>query len=202
MAEKDIYRCYADMVSQEWGKFRLSLLNRDSPVLILAPHGGGIEPGTSEIACAIAGSEFSLYCFESLKGDGNRSLHLTSYRFDEPECLRLVTAAYTVISVHGCEGKQDRVHVGGRNAELRDLLIRSLQTAGLEAVEDNSHHAGISPLNICTRGRTRRGAQLEIELGLRRAMFAGLERAQRRWRTPVFARFVEAVRNPLLDGDP
>src|SRR5512133_3205299 len=198
MAEKDIYRCYADMVSQEWGKFRLSLLNRDSPVLILAPHGGGIEPGTSEVASAIAGSEFSLYCFESLKGDGNHSLHLTSYRFDEPECMRLVTAAHTVISVHGCEGPHDRVFIGGRNAELRDLLIRSLCLAGFEAVEDTSHHAGISPRNICNRGLTRRGVQLEIETGLRRAMFAGLERAQRRWRTPVFARFIYAVRSTLL----
>jgi phage replication-related protein YjqB (UPF0714/DUF867 family) len=201
MAEKDMYSGYAEMASQEWGEFRLSLLNRDSPVLILALHGGGIEPGTSEIASAIAGSEFSLYCFESLKGDGDRSLHLTSFRFDEPECVRMVTAAHTVLSVHGCEGDHGRVFVGGRNGELRNLLIRTLQTAGFQAVEDNSHHAGVSPKNICNRGRTGRGVQLEIEIGLRREMFAGLREPQRRWRTSVFARFVEAVRSTLLDGD-
>jgi phage replication-related protein YjqB (UPF0714/DUF867 family) len=32
---------------------------RNSPVLVMAPHGGKIEPGTAEIAEAIAGNDHS-----------------------------------------------------------------------------------------------------------------------------------------------
>src|ERR1019366_7404121 len=51
---------------------------RRSPVAVIAPHGGEIEPGTSEIAAAIAGDEFNLYCFEGCKPSGNIGLHITS----------------------------------------------------------------------------------------------------------------------------
>jgi phage replication-related protein YjqB (UPF0714/DUF867 family) len=53
-------------------------------VAVIAPHGGGIEPGTSELATAIAGDDFSLYLFEGLKSAGNGELHITSTNFDEP----------------------------------------------------------------------------------------------------------------------
>ena len=51
---------------------------RPSPVAVIAPHGGAIEPSTSEIAAAIAGREFNLYCFEGRKPKGNTALHITS----------------------------------------------------------------------------------------------------------------------------
>ena len=34
--------------------------------LIMAPHGGKIEKGTSELASAIAATDYSLYLFEGL----------------------------------------------------------------------------------------------------------------------------------------
>src|SRR5690348_10954404 len=37
---------------------------RGAQVVIIAPHGGGIEPRTSEIAREIAGESFSYYAFE------------------------------------------------------------------------------------------------------------------------------------------
>src|SRR5215471_18326011 len=57
---------------------------------IVAPHGGGIEPGTSEIADGIARTRCSFYSFEGLKREGNRVLHITSTHFDEPMCLLLL----------------------------------------------------------------------------------------------------------------
>ncbi len=201
MMQKDKYFSFAELAVSERGEFRITKLERDSPVLILAPHGGGIEPGTSEIAGAIAGSEFSCYWFESLKGDGNRDLHLTSYLFDEPECLRMLAAARTVIAVHGCEGEEGLIHVGGRDAWLRAAVIHALAQAGYRAVLDNSHHAGVAPRNICNRGTTGQGVQLEIDAGLRRRLFAGLTRADRRFRTPEFGRFVGTIRAILLAED-
>lgn len=43
-----------------------------------APHGGGIEPGTSEIADAIGGERGSFYTFGGLKSSGTADLHITS----------------------------------------------------------------------------------------------------------------------------
>src|SRR5215510_8260440 len=66
---------------------------------IVAPHGGGIEPGTSEIADAIARETWSFYAFEGLKRSGNATLHITSTRFDEPTCLTLVGATTRVVTI-------------------------------------------------------------------------------------------------------
>jgi phage replication-related protein YjqB (UPF0714/DUF867 family) len=38
---------------------------------VVALHGGGIEPGSSEIANDIAGEESSFYAFEGLKAPDN-----------------------------------------------------------------------------------------------------------------------------------
>ena len=63
------------------------LVRRARPAFaIVSPHGGGIEPGTSEIADGIAVLDFSYYAFEGLKSQGNSDLHITSTRFDEPMC--------------------------------------------------------------------------------------------------------------------
>ena len=64
--------------------YRIHTAPQPSPIVIIAPHGGAIEPGTSEIAAAIARNSYSLYCFEGLKPDRpHADLHITSERFDE-----------------------------------------------------------------------------------------------------------------------
>jgi Poly-gamma-glutamate hydrolase len=79
-----------------------TLVRRARPKFALvAPHGGGIEPGTSELADAIAGSDLSFYTFEGLKSSGNTDLHITSTRFDEPMCLTLLASSSVVVTLHG-----------------------------------------------------------------------------------------------------
>ena len=74
---------------------------------IVAPHGGGIEPGTSEIADAIARQRWSFYSFEGLKTKGNGILHITSTRFDEALCLLLLGVTNRVVTIHGEESDDD-----------------------------------------------------------------------------------------------
>lgn len=104
------------------------VLRLGQPALaVLTPHGGGIEPGTSQIADAAAGAEFSFYAFEGLKPRRNADLRITSTRFDEPICLALVAQAAVVLTVHGDHSEADGegVFVGG----LDDALGRRLGTA-------------------------------------------------------------------------
>src|SRR5829696_1494373 len=81
--------------------FRIRTVSRPGQVAVIAPHGGGIEPGTSELAEAIAGTAFSFYAFEGTRSNNNRDLHITSTRFREPRCEALVAASPFAITIHG-----------------------------------------------------------------------------------------------------
>ena len=140
-----------------------------SDVLIIAPHGGLIEAGTSEIAGLIAGEDHRLFSFEGLKPRGsNRDLHITSHRFDHPECLALASRTNVVLSVHGCLGAA-RIHIGGLDMQLADELAESLRSAAFPIEPASERYPGRHPLNICNRGLRAKGAQLEITHDLRAA---------------------------------
>jgi phage replication-related protein YjqB (UPF0714/DUF867 family) len=140
-----------------------------SDVIIIAPHGGLIEVGTSEIAALIAGEDYRLFSFEGLKPRGsNRDLHITSHRFDHPECVALTARATVVLSVHGCLGAT-RIHIGGLDTQLADGLAQSLRAAGFPIEPASERYPGRHPLNICNRGLRAKGAQLEITYDLRAA---------------------------------
>jgi phage replication-related protein YjqB (UPF0714/DUF867 family) len=170
---------------------------RHSPVAIVAPHGGGIEPGTSEIAQAIAGEEYSLYCFDSLKTNGNEIMHITSHDFDDPLCLYIAQNAQVVVSIHGCSDEDPGVFLGGLHSKLRDQVQACLLTTGFMAFLDDERHPGKHIDNVCNLGKSGAGIQLEVSLGLRRRMFAGMARLERQETRPAFDRFVSAVRKAL-----
>src|SRR5580704_17395691 len=135
------YGSYAELASFEvHGRdYRVRAIERpDSPVLIIAPHGGMIEVGTSEIASGVAAAEYNLFSFEGLKPDGaNRDLHITSHRFDHPECVAMASRCDIVVTVHGCQGEA-RIHVGGLDTGLGAHLAARLAGAGF-AVETEGH---------------------------------------------------------------
>jgi phage replication-related protein YjqB (UPF0714/DUF867 family) len=139
---------------------------RDSDVLIIAPHGGRIEHGTSELAAMIAGEDYSLYCFEGLKPHGNRDLHITSHAFDEPVALSLAAQCAIVVGVHGCAG-DNSIYVGGLDMPLVALMTAALAKRGLPASSESHGYPAINPHNICNRSRRNRGAQLEVSYDLR-----------------------------------
>jgi phage replication-related protein YjqB (UPF0714/DUF867 family) len=200
MSLQDRYHGFAELAreTQEGRDYQRVVKQCGSGLAIVAPHGGGIEPGTSEIAHALAGCEFALYCFEGLRSRGNEELHIPSHRFDEPRCVSLVGAARTVVAVHGCAGAHHAIYVGGLDCDLRERLIAALRRAGFRAERANGDQAGCYASNICNRGSAGQGAQLEITLGLRLAMFQGLKWQERQITTPVFAAFVDTVRDVLV----
>lgn len=145
-------------------------------IAIVAPHGGKIEPGTTDIAEAVADSQYSLYSFEGLKKNNNyKDLHITSTRFDEPLALELIREANRVITIHGVRGKEEEiVYLGGLDDELKQRVSQSLLRLAAEREpnlqvkkHDNPNLQGINPCNICNRGKTGKGVQLEITRKLR-----------------------------------
>jgi phage replication-related protein YjqB (UPF0714/DUF867 family) len=181
------YRSYADLArAQIRGRdYRIVIERRSAaPVAVIAPHGGGIENGTSELARAIAGNDFSLYLFEGMRASKNyTALHLTSRYFDEPECLQLIAACPYVIAVHGCAGLEPSVLMGGRDAELGAALGAAIEAAGINVVTSGHRFPAVHPDNVCNRGARGQGVQLEVTESLRVADTRAL---------------VEAVRSILL----
>ena len=157
---------------QEGQNFARCARDIGSAVAIIAPHGGSIEPGTDHIAAAIARDDFNCYLFEGLGSrHSDRTLHVTSHRFDDPVCLAVIKSCDFVLSIHGLAHSGDLVKIGGLDSELRDAVrdalgaadfnAKSIQTGGLAARD---------PDNICNRGALGMGVQLELARGLRRSL--------------------------------
>lgn len=152
--------------------YRIRSEDRGTSVVILAPHGGTIEPGTSEIAEAIAGTDFSFYAFEALKAGAHGDLHITSHRFDEPDAVDIVGRSFAAVAIHGRKDNgSDTVWLGGRATVLRDAIGASLRDAGFGA-EPNKTLPGIHQSNICNRTQSAEGVQLELPRSLRRRLAA------------------------------
>ncbi|SPD71862.1 conserved hypothetical protein [uncultured Desulfobacterium sp.] len=147
-----------------------------SGIAVMAPHGGGIEPGTTDIADSVAGNEHTFYCFKGIKPSGNSSLHITSSAFDEPKGIIVAEEADFVITIHGCSGKNDSIYIGGNDQNSIKRLSHELALAGF-AVMDKPRPGleGTKKTNLCNRGRTGRGVQIEISSGLRSKMLKQID---------------------------
>lgn len=169
----DQYSNFAELAANEREGFdyQIRVENRGTPIAIIAPHGGRIEPWTLEIAATIAGDTLSFYAFEALRAAGKRgSLHITSAKFDEPQALALVGEAQKAIAIHGRadDGDPRTVRVGGLDTVLRDKIVGALAAADFyAAVVTQGGLAGRDSANICNRGATGAGAQLELPWTLR-----------------------------------
>ena len=165
----DKYTSFADLRGSEpKASFAIDVEARpESHVIVIAPHGGQIEVRTSEIAGRIAGSDFSYYSFTGAKPDHNRDLHITSHRFDEPMAVALVARHRWVVSIHGCRGDMPRVLLGGLDLDLvRDVSAR-LTSRDIDAQIIGHPFEGKEPRNICNRGATGRGLQIELTMPFR-----------------------------------
>ena len=167
------FRCYGDLAQRyvEGVDYSVHVMPRgQSRVAVLAPHGGRIEGRTSEIARLIAGDEHGLYLFEGLRttGDNFDRLHLASHRFDEPRALDLISSCDTVVAVHGYAAPGPDVLLGGLNERLKELVALALAEIGFSCLIDEHRFPGRHPHNICNRGRSGEGVQLELSEALRK----------------------------------
>ena len=169
LKKRDKYLNFNQLASHQREGIDFEIVAVEKPnslAAIVSPHAGGIEAKTGTIAKAIAGIEYSLYCFEGMKSSGNRILHITSQHFDEPKCLKLIEKHQRVISIHGCNEKKEKVYIGGLDDELIKILTSELSSVGI-IPEQSEKFLGKSPDNICNRGLTKKGVQFELSLQFR-----------------------------------
>jgi phage replication-related protein YjqB (UPF0714/DUF867 family) len=174
VSASDSLRCYDDLAARyvEGVDYAVQVLHREaSRVAVLAPHGGRIEGRTSEVARLIAGDDHRLYLFEGMRagGDNFDCLHLASHKFDEPRALELISNCDIIVAVHGYAAPGPDVLLGGLDERLKQAVAHALTKIGLTSLVDGHRFPGRDPRNICNRGRSGAGLQLELSEGLRRA---------------------------------
>ena len=155
--------------------------------IVMAIHGGGIERGTSEIALAVAGYHpdtlvaaidnlglHDFWLFEGLLPSGNGKLHVTASHYDEPIATELVQNVRRCISLHGCLDTQanGKIQIGGRDHQLRDIVLEELTIAGIPAeITTNKMLGGESPDNIANKTKILGCVQLEMGASYRSSLF-------------------------------
>lgn len=190
---KDIYSSFCDLLENETNgtDYRIVSKTSDSANLIMAPHGGNIEPQTSQIAACIAKEKYSLYLFEGLRTPlSHHELHVTSHRCDEPQALKIVGSSDRIVAVHGRKDGDDpeTVWLGGLDTDIAKVISDELGRAGFATCFPEGLLAGKHPNNICNRNRRSMGVQLELPRTLRATL--GLSDA-------LNEVFCEAIRNSL-----
>ena len=196
----DRYRCFDELriCETEERDYRIRLRRGIRPVAIMAPHGGKIERGTSQLAEAIAGAEYAFYSFEGIKDRNNHFLHITSDRFDEPQALALAKRVRTVVTIHGAKGRDRKIYTGGQNLDLEQQLLDALSYAGFTAMHDPSPtRQGMGMTNICNRGYGGKGIQLELTRGFRKHLFNPVNSGINWIPNELFYVFVETMRTVL-----
>jgi len=180
--------------------------------LLVAPHGGGIEPGTSEILKAVAElGGWAWYEFAGFLRQGNKeALHLGSTKFDEPTLLSLLPRTAFITSFHGADGAgagTPVVYVGGAWSLGRQTMIASINAAskkhGMHATDAVEHAAaasfqGVDKSNITNRGRLGEGVQLEFSREARNLLFPpNASREARGRRSKILRPLASAIQGAL-----
>ncbi|MCY8934628.1 poly-gamma-glutamate hydrolase family protein [Bacillus atrophaeus] len=175
--------------------YGISTQERNTSVLVLAIHGGGIEGGTSELARELS-KHHSMYLFEGLMPSGNSVLHITSTHFDEPASLTMARGHMSVISIHGYSADEKNIKVGGTDRNRAALLVETLHKAGFpaELLSAQDKYAGVSPDNIANKSISGLSIQLELSMGFRKSMFETFSlKSRSSTQNQTFYKFTETI---------
>ena len=156
----DRFKTFAELArhTRDGVHWRVTARQRQSRILVAAPHAGRAEPHTGTIAKAVAGATHSLYLFETL-GAG---LHVTSHRFQEPRGMAQARRHSRVLTIHGCDNERSTsidVFVGGLDVGLRDAVILEsaicrIWRGGRPSHAGEGHHEHLQPWVVRRRSAT------------------------------------------------
>lgn len=199
ISNKDRFKSFSELLHHAVAgvDFMVEMRNGTSGIVLMAPHGGGIEPGTDILADAIAGQDHAYYAFRGIRSTLNSGLHIASTRFDEPLAIDLASRSHTVITIHGCRAPGAVVYVGGRHDHLKREIVLSLKKRKIPAnAAPKAALRGVHQRNLCNRGTRGKGVQLEISSELRR-LAIGPRGWQQPMPTPISKLLTRAIREVL-----
>ncbi|UOQ65015.1 poly-gamma-glutamate hydrolase family protein [Hymenobacter volaticus] len=190
----------------------------ENTTCIMAPHGGGIESGTTELALATAGftdgfnnhpaasETYDYFIFNGTNPTNqNGKLHVTASNFNDPAAIELVQRSVISLAFHGCTDEQPDEStgigykaclIGGRDENFKDVLEIQLTGAGFNAYKTKQESLnGDLRANIINRNKQNAGAQFELTTTFRKSLYGVNNRKDRRTSTNAdFWLFVNTIR--------
>ena len=199
--DENLYQDFEDLSlhEKEGIDYDINHQSAHSAVLIMAIHGGSIEPGTSELVQTVSKGSFNYYDFAGMKQTDNYDLHISSLEFDEPEAVKMVEGSKYTVSIHGYESEDKNTYVGGRDTALASNIKNELQKNGFGVTESPKKFAGKEKENITNRNNRSKGVQIEISAAQRKAFFEGgdFTSANRENKTDEFYDYAKAVQKGI-----
>ncbi len=196
---EDYYVSYEHLMKHEVinEDYVINYKQRHSDITAIAIHGGGIEPGSSEVVKGLANQmDYSYYLFEGIKATNNSILHINSLNFDEPIGRRMAQNSVTVLSIHGYTGEKPIIYLGGRNQVYKELIRYSLQKRGFRVEDAPPHIAGTHEKNIVNDNQLKAGVQLELTAELRKSFFKNHDwsKKNRGNTTDIYDKFINGLK--------
>jgi phage replication-related protein YjqB (UPF0714/DUF867 family) len=182
--------------------YRIRIRDSRRPITVIAPHGGFIEAGTSEIAQAIAGYNHNLFDFQALRKRNAKLLHVTSTKFRHAYLVDLLARSETAVAIHSKGTEQNgSILIGGLNTELKARVFQELSNDGFPVTTTGPRYHGVHPQNIVNLPPGR-GVQIELTSRVIARMFATRSAKFDPTKKPLattdyFDRFVLAVRRAI-----
>lgn len=199
----DEYKSFEELAASEIENedYTIHIEETDSNILLMAIHGGGIEPGTTELVKYIATkNNYAYYSFNGIKKQGNQKMHITSTNYEEPQALELVAKSVITLSFHGYNQEEKKhTYIGGLDKELAKKIKVSLKEAGFSVSDSPKRFKGIKKANIVNKNQQKKGVQLELSTAQRMAFFKdnNLASKNRKQKETEFYKYTEAIENGL-----
>ncbi|WP_229294142.1 poly-gamma-glutamate hydrolase family protein [Staphylococcus lloydii] len=172
--KQDYYKSMTELYNDttegiDWKK---DTRNVGKPVLIVAPHGGNLEQGTSELTKLVANNgDFDYFSFEAIRPSNNTQLHVTSTNYDDATLHDMIQDRTATISIHGAQGEEQLVYLGGYQSSLRDAIQSQLELKGFVVKIPPEYLGGLGNNNFINKVEESTGVQLELTTALRKAFF-------------------------------
>lgn len=203
---RDTFKSLASLKQSlnEGQDFSISVVDRDSRVTVVSPHGGKIEPGTSELARALAERGYNLFDFQALSDNAGRTGHVTSTNFRDARLTSLLNKSTVCVSFHRMRDRHRTIYLGGKNQRLKEIAARSLKEAGFRCTTDPPRLKGVESDNFVNLAQDK-GLQVEIPVLLADSLIPDID-SKARLVSPYelqtnhsgrFSDFVEAIYSSL-----
>src|SRR5699024_387972 len=172
-----------------------------SDTLLIAIHGGGLEPGTTELVEYIAKeNNYSYYTFNGIKKSGNRKMHITSTDYDEPLALELVNKSLITLSFHGYdEPNKKHTYVGRLDTALVKKVNGKLNEDNFSASIEQERIDASEKDNIVNQNNKNKFAQIELSTDKREKFFKNisLSRKNRKNKQSAFYAYIKSIEKVL-----
>lgn len=198
---KDKYQSMTQLENEtvEGVDWKKDTRDNGTKVLIVAPHGGNIEQGTTEATKALAEKgNYDYFSFEAIRPKNNTELHVTSTHYDDPTLNQMIKNRTATISIHGAAGTDQIIYLGGPRSTLRDEMGTQLKSSGFTVMVPPDRIGGVKKNNFINREENNTGVQLELTTALRKAFFNNGDTSTKNrsnesnW-TPLMQTFVDAL---------